>query len=152
MIDPISAFAAVSAGHSAIMKAVKMGKDLGSLSGAISRYAKGEAELQFGESRQKSSRFSVAEDSAIEKHFKKEQMRQMRDELRSIFLLYGGMGQWERLQAEIANERARIQKELQEQARKRDLIINITVGTLVTVLGLGIIIAWALYLRGDFSA
>ena len=35
MIDPISAFAALSAGHSAIMKGIQMGKDLSSLSGAV---------------------------------------------------------------------------------------------------------------------
>jgi len=152
MIDPISAFAAVSAGHAAIKKAVEMGKDLGSLSGAISSYAKGEAELQFGENRKKSSRFSVAEDSAIEKHFKKEKMRQMRDELRSIFMLYGTMGQWERLQAEIASERARINRELQERARKIDLIKKIAVASIVFTSGLGILILWVLYLRGDLSA
>jgi len=152
MIDPISAFAAVSAGHAAIKKAVEMGKDLGSLSGAISSYAKGEAELQFGENRKKGSRFSVAEDSAIEKHFKKEKMNQMRDELRSIFMLYGTMGQWERLQAEIASERARINKELQERARKIDLIKKIAVATIVFTSGLGILILWVLYLRGDLSA
>ena len=74
MIDPISAFAALSAGHSAIMKGIQMGKDLSSLSGAVNRYAKGEAELQWGEARKKKSRFSIAEDSAIEKHFKKEKL------------------------------------------------------------------------------
>ena len=112
MIDPISAFAALSAGHGAIMKGIQMGKDLSSLSNAVSRYAQGEAELQFGEARKKKARFSLAEDSAIEKHFRKEKLEDMRNELRSIFQLYGKAGQWERLQAEIANERARIKKEL----------------------------------------
>ena len=74
MIDPVSAFAAVSAGHSAIMKAVQMGKDLSSLSSQISRYAQGEAELQFGASKKKKARFSFAEESAIEKHFKKKNL------------------------------------------------------------------------------
>ena len=48
MIDPMSAFAAVSAASSAISSAVKAGKDLHSLSGPISKYAKAEAELNFG--------------------------------------------------------------------------------------------------------
>ena len=112
MLDPISAFAAITAGHKTIMGAIKIGKDLSSLSTAIGKYAQGEANLQFGESQKKKSRFSLAEDSAIEKHFKKEALDDMRNELRSMFLLYGKAGQWERLQSEIARERAAIKKEL----------------------------------------
>jgi hypothetical protein len=145
MIDPVSAFAAVSAGHAAIMKAVQMGKDLTSLTSAISKYAQGEAELQFGLSKKKKSRFSLAEDSAIEKHFKKEKLADMRDELRSIFQLYGKPGQWERLQAEIASERARIQKELNLRAhRKEQFQIWFTVIIILVfgVGGLGWYVAW----------
>ena len=53
MIDPMSAFAAISAASSAISSAVKAGKDLHSLSGPISKYAKAEAELNFGATRKK---------------------------------------------------------------------------------------------------
>lgn len=143
MIDPISAFAAVSAGHSAIMKAVQMGKDLSSLSNAMSRYAQGEAELQFGASQKKKSKFSFAEDSAIEKHFKKEKLDDMRNELRSIFQLYGKPGQWERLQAEIASERARIQKELNLRAHKKEQLI---IWSTVCIIVLGTIGGFAAYI------
>ena len=53
MIDPISAFAAISAGHNAIMKAIEIGKDLSSLSNAVGKYAQGEAELQFAEAQKR---------------------------------------------------------------------------------------------------
>lgn len=148
MIDPVSAFAAVSAGHSAIMKAVQMGKDLSSLSNAVARYAQGEAELQFGASKKKRARFSFAEDSAIEKHFRKEQLADMRDELRSIFQLYGKPGQWERLQAEIANERARIQKQLQEEAERRERILAVVVAFVILVIGGGGLTLWISWLKG----
>lgn len=148
MIDPISAFAALSAGHSAIMKGIQMGKDLSSLSGAVSRYAKGEAELQWGEARKKKSRFSIAEDSAIEKHFKKEKLDDMRAELRKAFLYFGKPGQWERLQAEIANERVLIKKRLQEEAERRERLILIW-GTVITIIvGSGILFAWISFLKG----
>ena len=148
MIDPISAFAAVSAGHSALMKAVQMGKDFSSLSSQISSYARGEAELQFGAAQKKNSRFSFAEDSAIEKHFQKERLNQMRDELRSIFQLYGSAGQWERLQAEIASERSRIKKELALRQHKRDqLIMFITVVGLIAI-SLSALGVWVSYLKG----
>jgi len=148
MIDPVSAFAAVSAGHSAIMKAVQMGKDLSSLSNAVSRYAQGEAELQFGASRKKKSKFSFAEDSAIEKHFRKEKLDDMRKELRSIFQIYGKPGQWERLQAEIASERARIQKQLQLEAMRRERIQAAIVAFVIIVFGGGGMALWISWLKG----
>ena len=148
MIDPITAFAAISAGHKAIMKAVQIGKDLSSLSSAVGRYAQGEAQLQFAETQKKKSRFSFAEDSAIEKHFKKEQLDTMRDELRSMFLLYGKPGQWERLQAEIASERARIKKELEKQQKIKDRNEIIVTVTTVLIVGLLGIVGFANFLKG----
>lgn len=138
MIDPVSAFAALSAGHSAIKKGIEMGRDLSSMSNAVSRYAQGEAELQFGAARKKKAKFSLAEDSAIEKHFKKEKLEDMRNELRSIFQLYGKPGQWERLQAEIAAERAAIKKALEEEAeRKERIIIGVIVVTSISAAVIG---------------
>jgi hypothetical protein len=150
MLDPISAFAAITAGHKTIMGAIKIGKDLSSLSTAIGKFAQGEAHLQHAEAQKKKSRFSLAEDSAIEKHFKKEALEDMRNELRSIFLLYGKAGQWERLQGEIAQERARIKKELAEQQRIKDRNLTITVVTTILILGTVAIGAWVKFLQGGF--
>jgi len=148
MIDPISAFAALSAGHSAIMKGIQMGKDLSSLSGAVSRYAKGEAELQWGEARKKKAKFSLAEDSAIEKHFKKEKLDDMRAELRQAFQYFGKPGQWERLQAEIANERVLIKKALQEEADRKERIVMIVGSITTTVIAVAILYYWVMFLKG----
>ncbi len=136
MIDPVSAFAALSAGHSAIKKGIEMGRDLSSMSNAVSRYAQGEAELQFGAARKKKAKFSLAEDSAIEKHFRKEKLEDMRNELRSIFQLYGKPGQWERLQAEIASERVEIKKALEAEAERKERIIAtvIVITSLITTI------------------
>jgi hypothetical protein len=148
MIDPVSAFAAVSAGHSALMKAVQMGKDINSLSSAVQRYAQGKAELQFGASRKKKAKFSFAEDSAIEKHFRKEKLEDMRKELRSIFQIYGKPGQWERLQAEIANERARIQRQLQLEAIRLERIQAAIVAFVIIVFGGGGLLWWIAWMKG----
>lgn len=150
MLDPISAFAAITAGHKTIMGAIKIGKDLSSLSTAIGKFAQGEAHLQHAEALKKKSRFSLAEDSAIEKHFKKEALEDMRNELRSIFMLYGKAGQWERLQGEIAQERARIKKELAEQQRIKDRNLTITVVTTILILGTVAIVSWVKFLQGGF--
>ena len=150
MLDPISAFAAITAGHKTIMGAIKIGKDLSSLSTAIGKFAQGEAHLQHAEAQKKKSRFSFAEDSAIEKHFKKEALEDMRDELRKAFQYFGKAGQWERLQAEIAQERARIKKELAEQQRIKDRNLMITTVTALVVLGTVAIVAWIKFLQGGF--
>jgi len=150
MLDPISAFAAITAGHKTIMGAIKIGKDLSSLSTAIGKFAQGEAHLQHAEAQKKKSKFSFAEDSAIEKHFKKEALEDMRDELRKAFLYFGKAGQWERLQAEIAQERARIKKELAEQQRIKDRNLMITTVTALVILGIVGIVAWIKFLQGGF--
>lgn len=136
MIDPITAFSAVSSAATAISKAVKAGRDLNSLGHQIAKYATAEADLQFGESNKKKSKFSFTEDVAIERHFKKEELKQKRDELRSLFLLYGAPGQWERLQAEIASvrkERADYLKKLAKQKRDRLNAMLIIIGVLFAV-------------------
>ena len=138
MIDPMSAFAAVSAASSAISGAIKAGKDLSSLSGPISRYAKAEAELNFGASRKKNSVFSKltgAEQAGIDEFFRKEELDRMRSELRSIFNLYGKHGQWERLQAEIARQRQIQKEELEKRAKARDALILWT--SIPAIIGIG---------------
>lgn len=150
MLDPISAWAAITAGHKTIMTAVKMGKDLSSLSTAIGKLAQGEAHLQHGEAQKKKSRFSFAEDSAIEKHFKKEALEDMRAELRKAFQYFGKAGQWERLQAEIAQERARLKKELAEQQRIKDRNLTIIVVTALLIAGAVGIASWVKFLQGGF--
>ena len=151
MIDPISAFGAISAASSAISGAIRAGKDLSSLSGPISKYAKAEAELQFGATRKKNSIFSKmtgAEQAGIDEFFRKEELNQMRTELRSIFNLYGKRGQWERLQAEIANQRALQKQELEYQAKMRDRIILWTVLPIVLIAGAAIIFYFITFLKG----
>ncbi len=108
MIDPMSAFAAISAASGAISSAIKSGRDIASLSGPIAKYAKAEAQLQAGAKAKKNSFFSKfggVEANAIDEFFKKEEVAQARKELRELFMLYGSPGQWERLQAEIARQR-----------------------------------------------
>tara|TARA_R110002020_G_scaffold47706_5_gene135787 strand:- start:2147 stop:2608 length:462 start_codon:yes stop_codon:yes gene_type:complete len=138
MIDPMSAFAAVSAASSAISGAIKAGRDLSSLSGPIAKYAKAEADLNFGATRKKNSIFSKmtgAEQAGIDTFFRKEELDELRKELRSIFAIYGKPGQWERLQAEIARQRALQKEELEHRAKVRDSII-LWVGVSL-VLGIG---------------
>ena len=126
-----------------------MGRDLNSAQNAVMQYAKGEAELGFGKERKKKSIFGGVMDNAIDKHFKEEEQKRLKEELRSIFRLYGSPGQWERLQATIAQARAEHKKALEEQARQRDIFIKTAVAIVVGLVGFVGIYYYALYLKGD---
>ena len=149
MIDPVSAFAMLTSAHSAISKICKMGKDLSTASNAIASYAKAEAELGFAKEQKKKGIFGSVMDQAIEQHFKEEEQRRLKEELRSLFLLYGsdGMGQWQRLQATIAEARARHRKHLQEQQRIKDRNLMIIVCTTLAILGVGGLILLVNFLK-----
>ena len=151
MIDPMSAFAAVSAASSAISSAVKAGKDLHSLSGPVAKYAKAEAELNFGAQRKKNSLFSKmtgAEQAGIDEFFRQEELNNMRNELRSIFQIYGKPGSWERLQAEIARQRQMQKEELERRAKVRDAIILWTVLPVILIAGAAVLYLFIQYLKG----
>ena len=126
-----------------------MGRDLNSAQNAVMQYAKGEAELGFGKERKKKSIFGGVMDDAIDKHFKEEEQKRLKEELRSIFRLYGSPGQWERLQATIAQARAEHKKALEERARQRDIFVKTTVAIVLVLLGFVVIYYYALYLKGD---
>ena len=147
MIDPISAFAMLSSAHSALKKCVSMGKDLSSATSAIASYAKAEAELGFAKEQKKKGIFGSVMDQAIEKHFQEEEQARLKDELRSLFMLHGSYGQWERLQATIAQARAEHQKQLKEQQRTKDRNLLIIVVTTLIILGVGGIILLINFLK-----
>tara|TARA_Y100000114_G_scaffold76143_1_gene69802 strand:+ start:270 stop:728 length:459 start_codon:yes stop_codon:yes gene_type:complete len=141
MIDPLTAFAALKAASSSISTAIKAGRDLTSMSGAVAKWAKAEAGLQVVASQKTGifGKLTGAEQNAIDAHFRKEEAMRLRNEMRELFLLYGSPGQWERLQAEIANERARQAEAIKEKIRKARLRKNIIIGTVAVLISIGIL-------------
>jgi len=128
MIDPMTAIAAVTAASSSISSAIKAGKDISGLGNSLAKYAKAEAELNFAANRKKNSFFAKltgAEASGIDKFFKQEELRQEREKLREVFMLYGKMSQWQNLQKAIAEERQRFRDEIKRRAEFRDTIYQI---------------------------
>ena len=133
MIDPFTAFAALKGATEVISHGIKTGKDLVNMSGAVSKWAKAEANLQVIASEKPKGlgklfgKLTGAEQNAIDAHFRKEEANRLRDEMRSMFLLYGSAGQWERLQKEIAVERKRqadfLRQKIAAEKRKKNIII-----------------------------
>ena len=131
-VDPLTAFATIKSAHSVIMQGVKIGKDLHKLTGFISKFANAEAQLEHHSSKKGKSilgKFSSVEQTAIEAHLRKEEVRRMKDELKDVILIHGSPGQWERLQAEIAHvkkeHKLRIRKVEAMKKKARDRIIYI---------------------------
>ena len=138
MIDPFTAFAALKGATDAITKAIKAGKDLANMSSTVSKWAKAEAGLQVVASNKSSGlgkvlgKLTGTEQNAIDAHFRNEEAKRIRDQMREMFALYGSPGQWERLQKEIAFERKRqatlLKQKIQTQKRRKNIIIGIGAG------------------------
>tara|TARA_R100000234_G_C4900278_1_gene135316 strand:+ start:106 stop:564 length:459 start_codon:yes stop_codon:yes gene_type:complete len=151
MIDPLTAFAALKTASSAISSAVKAGRDLSTLVSPITKLAKAEADLSFAAENKGGilGKLTGAEQTAIEAHFRKEEANRIRDEMRELFLLFGSPGQWERLQKEIANERVRRKKALQEAAAKKRRVKNTIIITLAITGAVIILTLELMYLTGN---
>ena len=151
MIDPLTAFAALKTASSAISSAVKAGRDLSTLVSPITKLAKAEADLSFAAENKGGilGKLTGAEQTAIEAHFRKEEANRIRDEMRELFLLFGSPGQWERLQKEIANERVRRKKALQETAAKKRRVKNTIIITLAISGAVIILTLELMYLTGN---
>ena len=143
MIDPFTAFAALKGATEAISSGIKTGKDLINMSGAVAKWAKAEASLQVISSEKPKGlgklfgKLTGAEQNAIDAHFRKEEAKRIRDEMREMFLLYGAPGQWERLQKEIATERKRQANFLKQKIAAAKRKKNIIMWTIGGILGLG---------------
>ena len=150
MIDPLTAFAALKTASSAISSAVKAGRDLSTLVSPITKLAKAEADLSFAAEKKGGilGKLTGAEQTAIEAHFRKEEAKRIRDEMRELFLLFGSPGQWERLQGEIANERSRRKKALEELAAKKRRLKNTIIITVSIVAAVIILTLEIIYLKG----
>lgn len=150
MIDPISAFSAITAASGAISSAIKAGRDLSSLSGPVKKYAAAEAALNFGASKKKNSIFSKltgAEQAGIDEFFRKQEVENMRNKLRETFMLYGKHGQWAALQAEIARQRQMQKEALEHQAKQREKFFAIITVAALVLFGGGGLALWIAWMK-----
>ena len=148
MIDPISAFALIKTAHATLMTGIKMSKDFSQMGNSIAKFAQGEAVLGAAKEKKKKSIFGNVIGSAIDDHFQEEERDRMYNELRSMVLLYGSNGQWERLAATIASAKAQHQKQLKAQAKIDERNKMITVISITLLIGLAGIYYFAMYLKG----
>ena len=84
------------------------------------------------------SKLGGAEAEAIDNFFKKQELDNLRNELRSAFQLYGKKGSWEALQAEIARSRAAQKAELLKLAKREQMWKDIGIASLIVIAVAGV--------------
>tara|TARA_R100001126_G_scaffold95238_2_gene66753 strand:+ start:168 stop:641 length:474 start_codon:yes stop_codon:yes gene_type:complete len=149
MLDPLSAYAACKSGIALIEQGIKTGKKLHDLASSVSKWANAESSLDVhaankgkGGMLSKLGLSSIEED-AMAAYLRKKEIKEKKDQLREIFLLYAdnGLQEWENLQAEIGRLRKRKKEQLRQEMEEREQIKKaIGIGVLVVLILLSVVI------------
>ena len=149
MLDPLSAYAACKSGIALIEQGIKTGKKLHDLASSVSKWANAESSLDVhaankgkGGMLSKLGLSSIEED-AMAAYLRKKEIKEKKDQLREIFLLYAdnGLQEWENLQAEIGRLRKRKKEQIRRQMEEREQIKKaIGIGVLVVLILLSVVI------------
>ena len=138
MIDPITVIAGATAAYNGIKKACEMGKEISSFTGAISQFAKANADIDFLEQKSKNpslyhKMFSSHQADALEIWSQKQKLKEMRTEVQNHISFVYGPSAWKEI--------LRIEAEQRKQQRalvyaKQEAIDNFVNTVLITVMGL----------------
>ena len=149
MLDPLSAYAACKSGIALIEQGIKTGKKLHDLASSVSKWANAESSLDVhaankgkGGVLSKLGLSSIEED-AMAAYLRKKEIKEKKDQLREIFLLYAdnGLQEWENLQAEIGRLRKKKKEQLRQEMEEREQIKKaIGIGVLVVLVLLSVVI------------
>tara|TARA_B100000242_G_scaffold240507_1_gene180532 strand:+ start:256 stop:729 length:474 start_codon:yes stop_codon:yes gene_type:complete len=149
MLDPLSAYAACKSGIALIEQGIKTGKKIHDLASSVSKWANAESSLDVhaankgkGGMLSKLGLSSIEED-AMAAYLRKKEIKEKKDRLREIFLLYAdnGLQEWENLQAEIGRLRKRKKEQLRREMEEREQINKaIGIGVLVVLVLLSVVI------------
>ena len=150
MIDPLTAFAAIKSATGIIQQGIKVGKGLHDLASPIMKWANAESHMDVAASQKGKTltgklfgKFSGVEQNAIAAHLRKQELKQMKAELREIFLLYAhnGLQQWEDLQKEISHQRALHKRRILEQIAEKEQAKKIMIVIAAVVIGF-LLLVW----------
>ena len=132
-----------------IEQGIKTGKKLHDLASSVSKWANAESSLDVhaankgkGGMLSKLGLSSIEED-AMAAYLRKKEIKEKKDRLREIFLLYAdnGLQEWENLQAEIGRLRKRKKEQLRREMEEREQIKKaIGIGVLVVLILLSVVI------------
>jgi len=149
MLDPLSAYAACKSGIALIEEGIKTGKKIHELASSVSKWAIAESSLDVHASNKGKGGMlsklglSSIEEDAMAAYLRKKEIKEKKDRLREIFLLYAdnGLQEWENLQAEIGRLRKRKKEQLRREMEEREQIKKaIGIGVFVILILLCVVI------------
>ena len=142
MIDPISAITLATSAYKGIKKAVEVGKEISSFTGAISQFAKASSDIDFLEQKSKKPPlykiFSDNQSNALEVWTQKQKLREMREELKTHISWTYGPSAWREIVAIEAQQRKEQRELVYAKKEAIDNLINAIVITIICLIGVAI--------------
>jgi len=142
MIDPISAITLATSAYKGIKKAVEVGKEISSFTGAISQFAKASSDIDFLEQKSKKpplyKMFSDNQSNALEVWTQKQKLREMREELKTHISWTYGPSAWREIVAIEAQQRKEQRELVYAKKEAIDNLINAIVITIICLIGVAI--------------
>ena len=142
MLDPVSAIALATSAYKGIKKAVEVGKEISSFSGAISQFAKASSDIDFLEKKsQKPSlyhkMFSDTQANALEIWSAKKKLEEHRNELKNHISWTYGPSAWKEIVKIEAEQRKQQRTLVYERQEMIDNLINGAIITVLVLTGIG---------------
>jgi len=143
MIDPISVIAGATAAYNGIKKACEMGKEISSFTGAISQFAKANADIDFLEKKSKNpslyhKMFSSHQADALEIWSQKQKLKEMRTEVQNHICFVSGPSAWKEILRIEAEQRKQQRDLVYAKQEAMDNLINGILITAIIAVGLGV--------------
>ena len=139
-MDPITVIATASAAYSALKKGIEIGRELQDMGGQLATWAGAIADIEFMASKAENPPWWAVgrnvQAEAIEIFAAKKKIQAQRDELKTFIQFSHGQSAWEdyiRIEAQV---RKRKQATDHRKAEIKELLITITLVTLVLIAGI----------------
>ena len=143
MIDPISVIAGATAAYNGIKKACEMGKEISSFTGAISQFAKANADIDFLENKAKNpslyhKMFSNHQADALDIWSKRQKLKEMRIEIQNHISFVYGPSAWKEILHIEAQQRKEQRELVYAKKEAMDNFINSVLIVAISLIGLAI--------------
>ena len=140
MLDPITVIATASAAYNALKKGIEIGRELEDLGGQLATWAGAIADIEFMAAKAADPPWykvgSNVQAEAIEIFAAKKKIQAQRDELKTYIQFSYGQSGWEELMRIEGQVRKRKQATDHRKAEIKELLITITIVTLVLSAGI----------------
>ena len=140
MLDPITVIATASAAYNALKKGIEIGRELEDLGGQLATWAGAIADIEFMAAKAADPPWykvgSNVQAEAIEIFAAKKKIQAQRDELKTYIQFSYGQSGWEELMRIEGQVRKRKQATDHRKAEIKELLITITIVTLVLAAGI----------------